>query len=356
MFSLKDKKTARKIVDKIKRLNINYRFMHVCGTHQDTLVKNGLDILLKECGIIIGQGPGCPVCVTNPREIEEMIILAESGKVVTSFGDMLNVPGRKKSLQGLRTEGCDIRTVYSIEDSVNIARNNKEKEIVFMAVGFETTAPTTASVILANPPENFSILSCHRVIPPALEALLNMGEIKIDGLIEPGHVSAIIGTKPYEFISKKYSVPQVIAGFEPLDVLFAIDMLLQQTKMKTAMLGNEYGRAVAEEGNVRALKLLNHVFDVAAGRWIGLGRLPDSAYSLKEKFREWDAHYKHGVRVEVGRDILPGCQCHLVMIGKIKPDECPRFMKTCKPGSPKGACMVSSEGTCRIWANHGVTL
>ena len=171
--------------------------MHVCGTHQDTLVKNGLDSLLKECGVEIGQGPGCPVCVTTPREIEEMLVLARKGKTVTSFGDMINVPGEKESLRSMRTEGFDVRTVYGIEDAVEIAEKNKDLDVVFMAVGFETTAPTTASVLLKNPPDNFSILCCHRTIPEALRAIIEMGEIKIDGLIEPGHVSTIIGTKPY---------------------------------------------------------------------------------------------------------------------------------------------------------------
>ena len=216
MFSLRDKQLAKEIVSKIKKSDVKLKFMHVCGTHQDTLVKHGLDVLLRGCGIEIGQGPGCPVCVTTPTEIEEMLLLARKGKTVASFGDMINVPGETHSLHSIKAEGCDVRTVYGIEDAVEIAKKNKDKDVVFMAVGFETTAPTTASVMLDNPPSNFSILSCHRTIPEALKAIIEMGEIKIDGLIEPGHVSTIIGTKPYEFISKDYHVPQVIAGFEPI--------------------------------------------------------------------------------------------------------------------------------------------
>jgi hydrogenase expression/formation protein HypD len=196
VFSLKDKKLARTIVDKLKKINVNLKFMHVCGTHQDTLVKNGLDILFKECGIKIIQGPGCPVCVTTQREIEEMLILAKKDKIIATFGDMINVPGEKQSLLNIKTEGHEIKTVYSIDDAVLIAENNKDKNVVFIAVGFETTAPTTASVLLNEPLDNFSILCCHRTIPNALKALLDMGEIKIDGLIEPGHVSTIIGTRP----------------------------------------------------------------------------------------------------------------------------------------------------------------
>ena len=228
MFSLQDKNLAKDVVSKIKKLDVNLKFMHVCGTHQDTLVKNGLDVLLKECGIQIGQGPGCPVCVTAPLEIEEMLLLAKKGKTVTSFGDMINVPGETQSLRSMNEEGYDVRTVYGIEDAVEIAEKNKDKDVVFMAVGFETTAPTTASVLLNNPPSNFSILSCHRTIPEALRAIIEMGEIKIYGLIEPGHVSTIIGTKPYEFLSKEYNVPQVVAGFEPIDVLMGAWMLVKQ--------------------------------------------------------------------------------------------------------------------------------
>ena len=209
-------------------MDVKLKFMHVCGTHQDTLVKHGLDILLKKCGISIGQGPGCPVCVTTPKEIEEILLLSRKDKIVATFGDMVNVPGVTHSLSVMRTEGYDVRTVYGIEDAVSIAHNHKDKDIVFMAVGFETTAPTTALVLLKNAPSNFSVLSCHRVIPPALKAILDMGEMKIDGLIEPGHVSTIIGTKPYEFISKEYHIPQVVAGFEPLDLLMGVWMLVEQ--------------------------------------------------------------------------------------------------------------------------------
>jgi len=260
VFSLNDKKLARQIVDKIKKLDINLKFMHVCGTHQDTLLKNGLDILLKDCGIEIGQGPGCPVCVTTQKEIEEMLLLAQNGITVTTFGDMINVPGENQSLQNLKTEGYDIRAVYSIIDAISIAKKNKNKEVVFMAVGFETTAPTTASVLLKKPPNNFSILCCHRTIPNALKALLDMGEIRIDGLIEPGHVSTIIGSNVYNFISKEYNVPQVITGFEPIDILMAVWMLVKQIENNEAYVQNEYTRAVKKEGNIKAQKIINKVF------------------------------------------------------------------------------------------------
>jgi len=356
-LAFRDPKLAKQVERHIRELTPDYevKFCHVCGTHEWTVTHYGLRSLLPG-NVEVIAGPGCPVCILPAAEIDEAIKLAQEGVTITTFGDVVRVPGSTISLAEARAIGGDVRIVYGVGDAVKMAEKEPGREFTFFATGFETTAPSTANEILSGPPGNLSFLISHRLIPPAMELLLGIGDLHIDGFIAPGHVSTIIGLEPYKVFPAAYHMPVVIAGFEPLDVLFAIDMLLQQTKTKTAMLGNEYGRAVAEEGNVRALKLLNHVFDVAAGRWRGLGRLPDSAYSLKEKFREWDAHYKHGVRVEVGRDILPGCQCHLVMIGKIKPDECPRFMNTCKPGSPKGACMVSSEGTCRIWAKHGVTL
>ncbi|MCK4433565.1 MAG: hydrogenase formation protein HypD, partial [Methanomicrobia archaeon] len=269
MFHLKDKDLAKKIVDDVKKKNLTLRFMHVCGTHQDTLVKNGLDILFKECGIEIRQGPGCPVCVTTPKEIEKILLLARKNKIIATFGDMINVPGEKESLRDLKEEGHDIRMVYSIEDAIKIAKENRDKDVVFMAIGFETTAPTTASVIITDPPPNFSILSCHRLIPPALKAIAEMGELKIDGFIEPGHVSTIIGLMPYEFISEKYKIPQVIAGFEPIDLLMGVWMLVRQIEKGEAIVENEYTRIVKKEGNLKALSAINEVFRMEDSTWRG---------------------------------------------------------------------------------------
>lgn len=297
-------------------------------------------------------GPGCPVCILPAAEIDEAVELALKKVTVATFGDVLRVPGSNMSLAEARAKGGDIRVVYGIGDVVKMAKEEPDRAFVFFAIGFETTAPLTANEVLKNPPKNLSFLVSHRLIPPAMELLLGVGDLHIDGFIAPGHVSTIIGLKPYEVFPDAYHMPVVVAGFEPLDVLFAVDMLLAQLKEDVAKLENEYGRVVRPEGNVKALKLVSHVFDVVDGRWRGLGRLPSSAFALKDEFEEWDARKKHGVQVEVGRDILPGCQCHLVMIGKIKPSECSLFMGNCIPESPKGACMVSVEGTCRIWAKH----
>ena len=352
MFSLRDKQLADDIISQIANAKVHLRFMHVCGTHQDTLVKHGLDVLLQQCGIEIGQGPGCPVCVTTPKEIEEILLLAKQGKTITTFGDMTRVPGVSSSLQEMKTEGCDVRTVYSIEDALILAENHKEKEVVFMAVGFETTAPTTASILLQNPPLNFSVLCCHRLIPPALQAILQMGELKIDGFIEPGHVSTIIGTKPYEFVSKVYQVPQVIAGFEPLDLLMAVWMLLRQIQQEKAVVENEYVRAVKPEGNRKAQQILRQVFEPFDVKWRGFPVIPRSGLRLHKKYELYDARkkYEDELRTIEKREFVEptGCLCGDVLRGLISSRQCPLFGHECTPENPVGPCMVSSEGNCHI--------
>jgi len=352
MFQLRDKKLADEIVSSIQKLDVKLKFMHVCGTHQDTLVKNGLDVLFRKCGVEVGQGPGCPVCVTNPREIEEMLLLAQKGKIAATFGDMMKVPGEKYSLQSMRAEGHDVRTVYSIEDAVNLADKNKDTEVVFMAVGFETTTPTTAAVLLKKVPSNFSILSCHRIIPPALKAILDMGEIKIDGFIEPGHVSTIIGLNPYEFISKEYHVPQVIAGFEPIDLLMAVWMLVKQIQHGKAEVENEYTRVVAKEGNVKAQQAINDVFELIDVKWRGFPVISKSGLKLRKKYEEFDARKKFQDNLKELKDKEfkepIGCRCGEVLRGLISSKDCPLFGKKCKPNTPVGPCMVSIEGSCNI--------
>ena len=352
MFSINDNKIVHEVLSNIKKKEINLKFMHVCGTHQDTLVKNGLDFLLRNCGIEIGQGPGCPVCVTTPKEIEEMISLAKKNKIVTTFGDMIKVPGEKKSLQNLKTEGYDIKTVYGIEDAISIAKKKTDKEIVFMAVGFETTAPTTASSILNNPPENFSILCCHRTIPFALKTIIEMGELKIDGLIEPGHVSTIIGSEPYEFISREYNIPQVIAGFEPIDIVMGVWMLIKQIEQGFSFVQNEYSRVVKREGNIKAQKVINEVFEVCDIKWRGFPIIPKSGLVLKNDFDKYDARKKFEDDLKNLQDYEfkepKGCRCGELLRGLISPQECPLFGVKCFPDKPVGPCMVSMEGSCNI--------
>jgi hydrogenase expression/formation protein HypD len=352
----RDPAMAKKAAEHIKKLAPSHevKFCHVCGTHEWTITHYGLRSLLPD-NVDVIAGPGCPVCVLPAADIDEAIALAKRGVTVTSFGDLIRVPGSETSLQQAKALGGDVRIVYGPRDAIQMAKKNPDKEFVFFAVGFETTSPSTAIEVLNEPPENFSFLVSHRLIPPAMELLLGIRDLHIDGFIAAGHVSTIIGMKPYEVFPKAYGMPTVAAGFEPLDVLFAIDMLMQQVKEGVARLENEYKRVVSWEGNIKAQELLEQVFDVADGQWRGLGNLPKSALVLKKEFEEYDARKKYDLHIEDSKDILKGCLCHLVMVGKIKPPECPSYMTSCVPESPKGPCMVSNEGTCRIWAKHRVT-
>ena len=355
-LKFRDPALAKKAADHIRNLAPfhSIKFCHVCGTHEWTITQYGLRSLLPESVDVIA-GPGCPVCVLPAAEIDEAIFLALKGVTLVTFGDLLRVPGSEGSLQEARASGGDVRIVYGLGDAVKMAEREPDKDFVFFAIGFETTAPSTAVEVLNKPPENFSFLVAHRLIPPAMELLLGVGDLHIDGFIAPGHVSTIIGIRPYEIFPKAYHMPTVVAGFEPLDVLFALSMLLQQIKEGEARLENEYKRSVTREGNIKAQKLMQNVFNVVDGHWRGLGKLPLSALALREEFATYDARKKYGIRIERSRDLLPGCLCHLVMIGKIKPPECSLYMEACTPQTPKGACMVSIEGTCRIWAKHKVT-
>jgi len=348
----RDPNLAKRVTEKLHKLapkKGTVKICHVCGTHEWAITHFGIRSLLPE-NVEVIAGPGCPVCIVPASEIDEAVQLALKNVVITCFGDILRVPGSQMSLLDAKAEGADVRVIYSVADAVKMAEKEHDEKFAFFAVGFETTAPSTAVEVLKKPPKNLGFLVSHRLIPPAMELLLGIGDLHIDGFIAPGHVSTIIGLKPYEVFPKAYRMPTVVAGFEPLDVLFAIHMILKQFSEDTARLENEYTRAVRWEGNLKAQELMSKAFKVANGNWRGLGRLPDSALKLREEHLCYDAHERFDIRIEKGRDLPPGCQCHLVIIGKIKPAECPFYMKTCTPEKPVGACMVSSEGTCRIWA------
>jgi len=352
--SFRDPALAKRVVEQIRRLAPSYpvKICHVCGTHEWTISHYGLRSLLPESVDVIA-GPGCPVCIIPAAEIDEAIKLAlEKNVKIATFGDLVRVPGSDLSLQDARARGGDVRVVYSAIDAVKMAEKEPDRHFAFFAVGFETTAPSTAIEILKKPPHNLSFLVSHRLIPPAMELLLGVSDLHIDGFIAPGHVSTIIGMKPYELFPRAYRMPTVVAGFEPLDVLFAVSMILQQIKNNEAKLENEYSRVVSWEGNIKAQQLLEQAFDVVEGHWRGLGKVPASALSLRPEYKEYDTRSKYNVKITTARDLLPGCLCHLVMIGKIKPPECSLYLKQCTPQAPKGACMVSMEGTCRIWAKH----
>ncbi|MDI6707902.1 MAG: hydrogenase formation protein HypD [Candidatus Thermoplasmatota archaeon] len=356
MLRYRDEKIALKIVSKLKALSLNITVMHVCGTHQDTLVRFGLEQLLRNAGAEIRQGPGCPVCVTTPKEIEEAILLAKKGFVITSFGDIIRVPGIKYSLADTRALGCKIKIVYSVDDAIELARKTNN-EVVFLAIGFETTAPSTASAILNSPPDNFSILSCHRLIPPALKAIIELGELKLHGLIEPGHVSTVIGAKPYEFISKDYKIPQVIAGFEPLDLLMAVYMLAKQIKSENPKVEIEYTRSVKYDGNKKALSIMNSVFEPCDVAWRGFPLIPNSGLKLRAEFERYDAHKKFELQLKELEGIEPkepkGCKCGEILRGLLDSEDCPLFGKSCTPATPVGPCMVSREGNCNIRFRYG---
>ena len=354
MFRYRDRKLAQEILAKLRAMKLNLQIMHVCGTHQDTLTRYGLDALLRGCGIRVRQGPGCPVCVTPAREFEEAAVLAQAGKVITTFGDVARVPGQHRSLLDLRSYGYDIRIVYSIADAVKLSRK-LENDVVFMAVGFETTAPATAAMLIEGIPDNFSILNCHRYVAPALRALLSMGEYRLDGLIEPGHVSTIIGTHPYQELSETYNIPQVIAGFEPLDLLIAVYMIAQQVQRGEAKVENEYSRVVKPKGNTKALQVLDEVFHPIDIEWRGFSTIPQSGMAFNKQYAHWDARRIWADALQEIRlvDEAPGCRCGEILRGLIEATDCPLFGTRCTPTHPIGPCMVSIEGSCQIEFKYG---
>jgi hydrogenase expression/formation protein HypD len=349
MFRYRDEATGKKIIDSIAKYGLKARFMHVCGTHQDTLVRFGIEDMLKGAGVTIGQGPGCPVCVTTTKEVVESITLADHGVTIAVFGDMMAVPTPIGSLAEAKARGADVRVVYSIEDAVRLSSD--VPELTFMAIGFETTSPTTASVLLNPLPGNFTVLSCHRILPPALDAIFNLGEVKIDGLIQPGHVATILGTHPFERFSRDRGIPQVIAGFEPLDLLVAVYMMIRQLAEGRHEVENEYSRVVKPEGNPIALRMLEEVFEPVDRNWRGFPVIPLSAYELRKQYAAHNARVRfHDVLKEAPqvKEEMGGCRCGEVLRGLIPSQECPVFGKGCSPKRPMGPCMVSREGSCNI--------
>jgi hydrogenase expression/formation protein HypD len=340
------KNLSRELVSRIQEISRPVKIMHVCGSHEHTIMQHGVRSLLPE-EVEVVAGPGCPVCCVPAREIDECIELARQGVTITTFGDMLRVPGSRGSLADARADGADVRIVYGVSNAVEIARK-LDREVVFMAAGFETTAPTTASEILSGPPENFSVLSCHRLIPPALRFLIESGEVNLNALIEPGHVSTIIGMKPYEPFSRDYGIPQVIAGFNPLDILMAVYMILRQIERGEAKVENEYKRVVRPEGNLKAQRAMDEVFYVTEREWRGFPVIPESVYEIRDEFAEFNAREKFDIEVEDTVDTPAGCICGAVLRGVARPEECKLFRTECTPTSPIGACMVSREGTCNI--------
>jgi hydrogenase expression/formation protein HypD len=323
-------------------------FMEVCGTHTVAIYRSGLRSLLPK-NISLVSGPGCPVCVTDQGEVDAAIKLAEKkGLVFATYGDMMRVPGTKGSLRNLRTQGSDVRVVRSCDEALDLALKNPTKEVVFLGVGFETTAPSTAAIILEAEEKkvrNFSVLCFHKLVPPALRLLAESRELKVDGFLLPGHVTVVIGVKPYEFLPRDFNISCTIAGFEPLDIMEGLVELARQVHDKDPKVSLLYARAVRPEGNTRAKKFIRRVFDEADARWRGLGKIKNSGLRLKPEFACFDAITRFDL--DIKEVPLPsGCKCGEVLMGKLRPEECPLFSIRCTPDDPVGPCMVSSEGNC----------
>ncbi|MDP2689687.1 MAG: hydrogenase formation protein HypD [Deltaproteobacteria bacterium] len=350
------KEGAQALLEKIRSISTKgVNIMEICGTHTHSISRYGIREGLPPTIRLI-SGPGCPVCVTSASDINRIIDFSRSrkGAVIATFGDMMRVPGSRSTLQEERARGGDIRVVYSPLGSLDIARANPDKEVVLYAVGFETTAPTVASTILAAKEEgieNLSVLSLHKLTPPAMRALLDGGEVRIDGFIAPGHVTAIIGAAAYEFLSVDYRSPCVVAGFEPLDALLGIYMLARQLEEGRCETEIEYGRVVNWEGNKKAQAVISEVFEPVDSLWRGIGVIPGSGLGIREAYAAFDAQKRFNI--PAGEENEPaGCRCGQVLKGLITPDECPLFGNACTTGTPVGPCMVSSEGTCSAYYKY----
>jgi hydrogenase expression/formation protein HypD len=355
----RDAEKARVLAARIAELcepGRRYKFMEVCGGHTHTIYKHGLEDYLPETVSLV-HGPGCPVCVIPMGRVDDAIAIAEQPDVImTSFGDMLRVPGGRGSFFDSNAAGADIRMVYSPLDSLKIARANPDKRVVFMAIGMETTAPSTAMTVLraaAEGLDNFSIFCNHVTIIPAIKAILDSPDMRLDGFIGPGHVSTIVGCRPYEYVSRDYNKPLVCAGFEPLDILQSVYMLMRQVHEGRAEVENQYARVVPWNGNAKALAVMAEVMELRPYfEWRGLGFISQSALQVREKYAAFDAErifQLPGVRVADPK----ACQCGEVLKGVLRPWECKVFGTACTPETPIGTCMVSSEGACAAYYNFG---
>ncbi|MGB9717690.1 MAG: hydrogenase formation protein HypD [Thermoproteota archaeon] len=355
----RDGELVRRIADRanelLERLGRRVKIMEVCGTHTMAVARHGLKSLFKE-NLDLISGPGCPVCVTPDSGFSLVFQAAEAGRTVATFGDMMRVPLNGRSLSTLRSEGLDIRVVYSPYDALKMAEEEPGREFVIAGIGFETTSPLFASTILQCSKKNIRnlrLVSLLKTMPPALNTLLEAEDLAIDGLILPGHVSTIIGVKPYVELVEKHHVPAVVTGFEPVDIVESIRMILKQLVEKRSEVENEYARTVRHEGNVKAIRLMQKVFKPVDSEWRGLGVIRGSGLALREEFRFFDAVEEYGLKpVETVKP--SGCLCGEVVRGSRKPFECSLYRRVCRPDNPVGPCMVSSEGTCAAYYYAGL--
>ena len=364
----RDPKAARALIARIAEVTDDIgatkdepvRIMEICGGHTHAIFRYGLDKLVHE-GIEFIHGPGCPVCVLPMARVDECVEIAEKPSVIfTTFGDAMRVPGTKGSLMQAKARGADVRMVYSPLDALELARRNPDREVVFFGLGFETTTPSTALTLLQAAREqipNFSIFCNHITVPPPLKALLDDPWMMLDGFVGPGHVSMVIGVHPYDFIGRDYGKPIVVAGFEPLDLLQSVLMVLEQIRDGRAEVENQYARVVPEHGNPMSLKAIEEVYEPRPSfEWRGLGEIDASGLRIRPAFAAWDAEEKFNIGYAAGPRHVEepeGCACGQVMTGRIKPTACPRFGNGCSPETPLGALMVSSEGACAAYWQYG---
>ena len=355
MEEYRDADIARSLVEKIKASSkSDIRLMEVCGTHTVSIFRSGIRSVLPET-IALLSGPGCPVCVTDQKEIDAFVALARvDNAILATFGDLVRVPGTESSLQKEKAEGRDVRVVYSTMDAIDLAVKHPDREVIFPGVGFETTAPTIAAAIKTAQQmklANFSVYAAHKTVPRALDALMSSELTGIDGFILPGHVSLVIGTSAYEPFFQAHQTPCVVAGFEPADILQAIWMLVEQIENQTPQLSNAYGRAVTSAGNEKAQALLDEVFETSDVAWRGIGVIPQSGLVIRDLFAAFDAGKKFDLVLP--EPIEPkGCACGEILIGVKTPPDCPLYKTRCTPMDPVGACMVSSEGTCAAYYRY----
>ena len=355
LAAFKDPKLARGLIESIARLAPpEATLMEVCGTHTVAIARNGIRNLMPE-SVRLSSGPGCPVCVTSNRDIDAVIALARIPNVtIATFGDMTRVPGSTSSLLKEQAAGRSVQICYSPLDALALAKADPNRQIVFVGVGFETTTPLVAMAIKRAAVmglKNFSVFAAHKNMPGALETLVKDPDLKLDALILPGHVGTITGTKPFEFLAKEYGIPGVVTGFEPVDVLQGIAMIMRQLHEGRAEIEIAYARGVMPQGNPVALAAIDEVFETCTATWRGLGDIPGSGYRIRGEFAQFDALKRF--QPEIEPTINPkGCRCGDVLRARMEPSECPLFRKVCTPENPVGPCMVSSEGSCAAYYRY----
>jgi hydrogenase expression/formation protein HypD len=351
-----DASLAQRLLKQIRLASTrNIRLMEFCGGHTVAILKYGLRQLLPET-VHLFSGPGCPVCVTSTGDIDKIIALASlPGLITASFGDLMRVPGSRSSLQQARAEGHDVRIVYSALEALDLARRYPQVKVVMIGIGFETTAPTIAASIIQAKHEglhNYLVLSLHKLTPPIMKAILEAGETRIDGIICPGHVSAIIGSRPYEGIPRDYGIACAITGFSETDILWGVEMLVGQIEKQRPRVEIAYRRAVQPEGNLKAQELMARVFEKSEANWRGIGPVSGSGLRIKQEFQEFDAEISLAIP-EIDSRESPGCICGEILRGLKTPANCPLFKKSCTPEHPVGPCMVSAEGACSAYYLYG---